>query len=256
MKWLAMTQMVAFIAMAWLMVSSLGLPIRYEDNEQYSFSVLHINALRLNKKHPKAAKAMMEVHPDILIIHEYSEYWEQHVRQWENVYPHTFTIPMVKQCCYGIMLASKFPIEQEQIQWYMAGKIPILTVELSIIDKHLWIITTHTRNPLKQEKIKSRQEHLRLLAAIANSLGQSNLIVTGDFNITPWEKDLLNFKYLTGLTDARHGRLMPTFPTGLPMIPIDYQYYGNELKCSGAKTIQIPGSDHLGILATYSFKEQ
>lgn len=90
----------------------------------------------------------------------------------------------------------------------------------------------------------------RFLAASLRRVPMGNLIIAGDFNLTPWGDAMRDFEaQLRPMTRATRG--MFTFPARLfgmawpmPILPIDHMFVGPEWKVVSVERLPRTGSDH------------
>lgn len=90
------------------------------------------------------------------------------------------------------------------------------------------------------------------MSAVAREIARNNVpaILVGDLNIVPWAKDFLSMKTISGMTESRKG-FLATYPMdlGIPLIPIDHILHTKHFSTTFCNTINIPGSDHKGLIA-------
>ena len=113
------------------------------------------------------------------------------------------------------------------------------------------LVTTHLAWPTAPPVARQRRD----LASVVARLPRERMILTGDFNATPWSSGLRGLDRNLGLT--RRGRAVPTWPAQvlgtawpLPFQPIDHVYAG-----PGWATVKIErgpwlGSDHYPLIVT------
>jgi endonuclease/exonuclease/phosphatase (EEP) superfamily protein YafD len=119
------------------------------------------------------------------------------------------------------------------------------------------LATTHYAWPIPH----GGQEMQRpALVRFVRSHAGEDLILTGDFNLTPWTFALRRQDHdLRPLTRRDHAivtwpamfaRLQK--PTPFPILPIDHIYAGPAWRTTGMRRLARAGSDHYGIEATFS----
>lgn len=113
------------------------------------------------------------------------------------------------------------------------------------------LATTHIGWPIWPET----PSQIRGLEQVVRQLPRERLILTGDFNLTPWSRELRRLDRGLGL--IRRDRAVPTWPAQLfgrdwplPILPIDHIYAG-----SGWATVKVErgpnvGSDHYPLIVT------
>jgi len=104
-----------------------------------------------------------------------------------------------------------------------------------------------------------QQVQSRLLVAELARFPRDTLIVTGDFNSTPWSWTLRRQDKALGL--ERRTRALASWPTGdfsrvaqapFPLLPIDHVYAGKAWKTVGVERGPSLGSDHRPVVVTLS----
>ena len=101
----------------------------------------------------------------------------------------------------------------------------------------------------------SGQERKNAVKTLCRLLDETDLpaIVMGDFNATPDDKVLSPlFDRLSDTDDVSETKNLPTYPSDKPDIKIDYMLYRG-LRCKNVCTVNKVVSDHLPIIAEFSF---
>lgn len=102
-----------------------------------------------------------------------------------------------------------------------------------------------------------QQEQSGMLAKAAARFDRRNLIITGDFNSTPWSFTLKRQDEALGL--ERWTRALPSWPSGkfsriaaapAPFLPIDHVYAGSAWRAIKVERGPAIGSDHRPIVVT------
>lgn len=104
-----------------------------------------------------------------------------------------------------------------------------------------------------------QQAQSRKLVANLAGFQRETLIVTGDFNSTPWSWNLRRQDKALGL--ERRTRALASWPSGdfsrvarapLPILPIDHVYAGKAWKTVKVERGPVLGSDHRPVVVTFS----
>ncbi|HPY61771.1 MAG TPA: transporter substrate-binding domain-containing protein, partial [Kiritimatiellia bacterium] len=96
--------------------------------------------------------------------------------------------------------------------------IKIRSARIRIGDQTLTVLGTHALAPYNAAMWKGRNRFLRRLARHLRDWG-TPLVVTGDFNNTPWSEHFQTFLRESGLTDSAQGRgPLPTWPASRPFL--------------------------------------
>lgn len=212
--------------------------------------VAHFNVLRSNKSKQATIQTILNSNADLVSLQETDQAWTEEVeKSVKEAYPYSIFFPS-EQCCIGISLLSKQPLFNANISFH--GGLPNIEADMIFNDVVTHIITSHTSSPISRNKLKNRNEHLLDLQKHVALLDSPTLVI-GDFNTVPWDKKLMAFKQKSELIDSRKS-YESTFPSyfGFMGIPIDYIFHTKEISCTSFETLQIEGSDHLGIIGEYA----
>lgn len=103
-----------------------------------------------------------------------------------------------------------------------------------------------------------QQAQSRKLVKLASSFARNSLILTGDFNSTPWSFTLKRQDKALGL--QRWTRALPSWPAGkfsrvvaapAPFLPIDHVYAGEQWRAVRIERGPAIGSDHRPVVVTF-----
>jgi len=190
--------------------------------------------------------------PDIFIIHEASDIWQQDPESTFGV-THPFQYKTEISGIRGIFMASK--IQGQFRETPLGDYIGIeFTPELDSDQTPYKILAVHPQAPITADYAKERNQQFKDIAAYTQYYEDQGykIIISGDFNSTPFSPYFQEMLEKSGLHDARLGfGLIPTWHSTLPIfrIPIDHSLVSPELIVEEFRTTtKIPGSDHLPIL--------
>jgi endonuclease/exonuclease/phosphatase (EEP) superfamily protein YafD len=131
----------------------------------------------------------------------------------------------------------------------------LIRAELVTGDVSLTLFAVHPAAPGALNHDRWEQDMARLTAVLAETRG--GVLVAGDFNTT---RDHQVFRGLEDLgyvdaADQAGAGFQPTFPNArgpLPLVAIDHVIVRDpHLRATAVVTASVPGSDHLGLVATY-----
>lgn len=205
----------------------------------------HFNVLQSNEAYADAIRTMLLTDADVISVQEVDPEWAAAlIEGLSPSYPYQVIEPHTN--CYGIALFSRVPLIEAHV--IRLGASPAIEALLEIGARRVHVIAAHTSSPGSPGHFSARNRQFELLRdRVRASLDP--VIVIGDLNAAPWDKDLQRLLASTGLrTHAVASD--PTFPSGLPMalIPIDHV-----LAPEGFSVVQhsvhVPGSDHRGLVA-------
>jgi endonuclease/exonuclease/phosphatase (EEP) superfamily protein YafD len=113
------------------------------------------------------------------------------------------------------------------------------------------LVTTHLAWPTAAPVARQRRE----LASVVARLPRERMILTGDFNATPWSAAIRTLDRDLGLT--RRDRAVATWPAQvlgldwpLPFLPIDHVYAGPAWATIKVERGPGLGSDHYPLIVT------
>lgn len=220
----------------------------------WAFIIASFNVLMTNTNYEATIKAALSTQADIIAFEEIDENWAIELEaKLKEKYPYYKLVP--QNNLYGIGIFSKNPLSNVQVLYF--EETPNIAAEILIFIKKghyrkLFFIASHSVSPESFANYKRRDK--QIINQIANFLQftPSPKIATGDYNATPWDATIINFKKLTQLQDSRKS-LCATFPTVFwpAIIPLDYIFYSNDMQCVEFKTINNGDSDHRGIVGKY-----
>ncbi len=178
-----------------------------------------------------------------------------------DVYPYR-TIPK-HGCPPDMLLISKRPFSSYGCQITIAPSRPEVTETIvwgrtnAPDGRPFTLATTHYAWPFPG----GGQEMQRpALAHFVHAHADEDMILTGDFNLTPWTFALRRQDHdLRPLTRRDHAIITwPAMfarldkPTPFPILPIDHIYAGQAWRTMGVNRLARAGSDHYGIEATFA----
>lgn len=123
-------------------------------------------------------------------------------------------------------------------------------------DRPVRIVSTHLAHP---DRDRDQPRQWRVLQAYLGALsgGSDRLILTGDFNTTPWSYSLRsNEGRLRPLTRRTHAvytwprARTSIVPAPFPLLPLDQLFAGPDWKTVSVRRLKTP-SDHYGVLAVF-----
>lgn len=212
--------------------------------------IAHFNVLRSNQSKSSTIQTILNSEADVISLQETDQAWTSEIEAAvKEQYPHSIYFPS-EQCCIGISLLSKEPLFNSNISFH--GGLPNIEADMIFNGIVTHLITSHTSSPISRGNLENRNNHLKDLKKHVAML-DSPTIVIGDFNTVPWDNNLVAFKKESALIDSRKS-YESTFPSflGVAGIPIDYIFHTKEIACTSFETVQIKGSDHLGIIGEYA----
>jgi len=209
---------------------------------QSEFSILSINLLSSNTDSKKVNLLIEEKHADILLLIEYTSYWDKHALTTE--YPYSIIEP--REDNFGIALFSKFPLTDGRIMDFTNSRFPMTAAKIEVGNQMVDILGLHYENPIGRNQTKLQK--FQIQETISYTQTKQNVIVIGDFNLTPYTKDFSNLLTQSDLKDSRLGfGIQGSWPSvWSPLrIPIDHALVSKNITVKYREIGPSVGSDHL-----------
>jgi endonuclease/exonuclease/phosphatase (EEP) superfamily protein YafD len=220
---------------------------KYEiQNNETSYSFLSLNLQYRAKSPEKVIQYIQTNDPDIIGFLEYTPHWQQQLKSITTLYPYKVEHPI--KGGFGIGLFSKYPLNNETIQFFGETSVMSIYSEIKLHDKIIPLIVSHPPPPAGKNRAAMRNSQLLNIAHTLKN--KENAIFMGDFNLTPWSyyfKEILN---ISQLKDSRKGfGLQATWPSFMPLlfIPIDHFLYKGDITILQRNIGSSVGSDHFPV---------
>jgi endonuclease/exonuclease/phosphatase (EEP) superfamily protein YafD len=214
-----------------------------------SFTVMTANLSSRTTEYTAFIEQASAAAPDVLVLVEFDHDWQESLAGLAADYPHAVLAP--RRDNFGIALFTKLPILEQRVFDLRSSKA--LDARLRLPDgRTMRLIAVHLRPPLNRQLAAERDAQLTVLAELAARIDEP-LIITGDFNLTPYSPAFDAFTARAGVRDTRAGRGWGiTWPTFLPAagIPIDHCLVSEHLGAGELRRGRAFGSDHYPILTT------
>lgn len=210
--------------------------------------IAHFNVLQSNDRQDAAIATMLRSNADLIGVQEVDPVWAAAlIRGLSERYPYHVVEPRTN--CYGIALFSRVPLRDARVVRLAAS--PVIAATAMINGEPVRTLFVHTSSPGSPSHFAARNAQLDLLAREVHASPHPVLVV-GDLNATPWDRDLRRFLASTGLrSHSTAGD--PTFPVvaHMALIPIDHVLSPPDVIVH-QRSVHLPGSDHRGLIADVS----
>lgn len=206
------------------------------------------NVLEENNKHQGLIDEINSQNPDIVFLVETNSKWQNFIKPIAQQYEHKIELPLEEH--NGMLLYSRFKLENIQIRYLVLDFIPSITCDVSLDNgEKVKFYGVHPRPPRPQNKVKNRDLELLILA---EEIRDEKLpaIITGDLNDVGWSPTTKNFMRISKLFDPRKGRgLFNSYNAKLWPFrwPLDHVFVSKEFKLNTIKRLPYYGSDHFPI---------
>jgi endonuclease/exonuclease/phosphatase (EEP) superfamily protein YafD len=218
-------------------------------------SVFLANVYAYNKRHEKVMDLIKKENPDMVVLLEVNESWEQSLKEMMKDYGESKIMP--HEGFYGMAVFSKIPLKLVQEEILDTSEIPSLQCVFEKGGQEVVLWATHPRSP---RRVKNWRLRNKLLVSLSKRVASDlkPVLVVGDLNTTPW---CAWFKVLKAqrLRDSAEGfGIQGTWPTRLPFfmrIPLDHILISPEIQILERRVLQDIGSDHLPIFVRFGIIE-
>jgi endonuclease/exonuclease/phosphatase (EEP) superfamily protein YafD len=112
-----------------------------------------------------------------------------------------------------------------------------------------YVLQVHAQSPYAPKAVQERDAKLAELVAALPNLPRP-LLMVGDFNTTPWDAALRPLQPYLGLAGGWQA-WVPTFPSWVPLTPIDQLYASPHWPKAQAQRVRVAGSDHVGLVVDF-----
>jgi endonuclease/exonuclease/phosphatase (EEP) superfamily protein YafD len=185
--------------------------------------------------------------PDVLVLTEFTPVWEQSLAPLDELYAYRYK--MARRDPWGLAVLSRHPLDSA-VELDL-GRSKGVEARVRTPGGVVTVIGVHLRSPTGKGNAAARNRQLEMLAQHRGSV-TGPLVVTGDFNITPYSPYFRDWLAATGLEDSRRGfGLDPSWPTFLPLlaIPIDHVAVSDDFVVTDHRKLPPFGSDHFPVVA-------
>lgn len=216
-----------------------------QEDPQNTLRIIEVNVRMQNRKAHLLVDLVKKHRPDVLVVTEPDTWWKNQLEELKGEYPHTIERPL--ENTYGLLLYSRFPIKNTEINFLVTDDIPSFytAVELpSGVDIDLHCL--HPKPPMPGIETYERDTEILLVGKRVKKSGKPSLVV-GDLNDVAWSYTSSLFQRYSGLLDPRQGRgLYNTYNVFFPLFryPLDHFFYSRHFGLVKLERLSAVGSDH------------
>jgi endonuclease/exonuclease/phosphatase (EEP) superfamily protein YafD len=226
-------------------------------DEKNDISIISSNVFQDNKNTAGCMKTLKKYDPDVILLLETDEFWNQGTKELADRYPHQVLIPIDNT--YGMLLYSKFKLIDSKVRFLVDREIPSIKTKVELPSGQLiQLYCVHPTPPVPGENTYSTERDKELLL-VAKEVKEGTLptIVIGDLNDVAWSYTTNLFTQISGLLDPRKGRgFFNTFHAKYPFLrfPLDHVFCSTDFKLLRLKRLENFSSDHFPILITLQYE--
>jgi endonuclease/exonuclease/phosphatase (EEP) superfamily protein YafD len=217
-----------------------------------SLRVMTVNLSGLDYDSDRLLASVRAESPDVLVLVELTPHSERWLAELDELYPNRFKRPATG--AFGIGMWSRHPFEN--VREIALGETPVIEARVAAPFGALNVLGVHLRSPISRRLSLARNRQLTQLAELRSTF-TGPLVITGDFNITPFSPIFADWLRDTGLRDARAERGFDfSWPAFLPIvgIPIDHCIVSDEFRVIAHRRLPAFGSDHYPVVAELALR--
>lgn len=213
--------------------------------------VLVANVQRSNERADEFFAILAEADPDVLVLLETDEWWDQRLASLEGL-PHRVQSIPEDALYFGMHLLSRHPLVDPRVRFFVDTDTPSILAGIALPGgAEVEIVGLHPRPPELGQPTTMRDANL-YAAALEAADSEAASIVVGDFNAAPWERVNRRAMRIGGLLDPRVGRgLYVSYATDSLVMkwPIDQILFEDQLALLDFRKLPSFGSDHYPMMA-------
>ncbi|HET7360629.1 MAG TPA: endonuclease/exonuclease/phosphatase family protein [Salinimicrobium sp.] len=222
--------------------------------DKNNFSIMEANILMSNKKVEAFIDNVEQHNPDLLLLLEPNSWWALRLRELDKEYPYSIKYPL--ENTYGMMLFSKFPLKEAEINFIVEEDIPSFYARVVLPSGEKFdLYCIHPKPPTASTSKYPMDTELMRIGKMVKKRGRP-AIVMGDFNDVSWSFTVGLFQEYTNLLDPRQGRgLYNTFDAHVPLwrYPLDHFFYSKQFGLLEFERLGNTGSDHFALYIKLHF---
>ena len=222
-------------------------------------SIMVANVYQYNRKADKCLQRIQRQTPDVVLLVETDQWWKEAVSELESVYPYTVLHPIDNT--YGMLLYSKWPLENAEVKYLIKKHIPSIHTRLLLPSgEKVQLFCIHPEPPAPQENVRATERNAEILT-VGKIAKECHLpvVVCGDLNDVAWSHTTKLFLKTSRLLDPRRGRgFYNSFHAKLPLMrwPLDHFFCSREFRLIQLKRLKPIGSDHFPMFIRLSLEPQ
>jgi endonuclease/exonuclease/phosphatase (EEP) superfamily protein YafD len=186
--------------------------------------------------------------PDLILLCEPDQWWEQTFARLEKGYPHVMREPRANT--YGMLLYSKIELLERDRRFIIESEVPSFHASIRVGDCAVRLHFVHPKPPVPGEAEASTGRDAELIIVGREAAQEGPAIVAGDLNDVAWSHTTRLFQRLSGLLDPRRGRGMCNTHHARYFFarwPLDHLFHSDHFRLVSMVRGAAYGSDHFPI---------
>lgn len=208
-------------------------------------SVLTCNVKQGNRDYLRVADLVEDRRPDIAIFMETDDAWAKALGPCLAGFAETIEYPLENS--YGMILASRLPLEDGNVQFLLNDEVPSISCVVTLANgAAVRIIALHPEPPVPTRDTMGRDAEILLVAETAREESLP-MLVTGDLNDVAWSRTTRRFLRISQLLDPRQGRgFFNSFHAHYWFVrwPLDHIFHSDDFQVVSIERLPHVGSDH------------
>ncbi len=237
----------------------------YEVNDASSeaedfVSIYTANVLQDNENVDLVVQDAERFDADIVLFTETNMKWISSLNKGlGHKYPHKIEVPL--ENTYGMLLLSKYSLEEESIKYQIEDTIPSIHTKVKLPSgKKIQLYAIHPAPPTPQHNPSSVDRDAEMMkTAKLSHYSKYPVIVMGDFNDVAWSETTSLFSKFSGLLDLRKGRgFFSTYNSKnwIMRWPLDHIFTSADFRVVDVQRGNKTGSDHFPFYTRLSLEPE
>jgi len=230
-----------------------------QPRNQSTVSLLLANVKMDNRNSILLRQIITEADPDVILIVEADEWWQNELRRFATIY--RFTVQQPQDNTYGMLLYSRLELVGPEVRFLIEDDVPSIRAALKLrAGVEIELHCLHPKPPVPQENAQSTERDAELMVVGKETKGKElPVIVMGDLNDVAWSQTTLLFQKISRLVDPRIGRgLYNSFHAGYFFLrfPLDHFFHSTHFRLIRLKRLAYFGSDHFPMYIRLSYEPE
>lgn len=230
-----------------------------QPRNESTVSLLLANVKMDNRNSILLRQIITEADPDVILIVEADEWWQNELRRFATIYH--FTVQQPQDNTYGMLLYSRLELVGPEVRFLIEDDVPSIRAALKLrAGVEIELHCLHPKPPVPQENAQSTERDAELMVVGKETKGKElPVIVMGDLNDVAWSQTTLLFQKISRLVDPRIGRgLYNSFHAGYFFLrfPLDHFFHSTHFRLIRLKRLAYFGSDHFPMYIRLSYEPE
>lgn len=219
-----------------------------------TLEIISFNVTASHPNRPAVIEFLRTAGADLIFLHESSTDWEDAISR--AGLPYEMVSGREPGSAFGTLALVR---AGDTARVLVVGDFGQWSIEVttSLDGQPVKVLGTHPLSPVSSTRAAARDEQLRLAGRWATNQ-ETPVVVTGDFNASPWSYGFSLLVNEADLLNSQRGYgVQASWPAGYPplAIPIDHLVHSSELTTVDRRLSESLGSDHYPLWVTIGSAE-